>query len=211
MPRSLRPEDVEAFRADLCGAATRLFAERGFQGVTMRALAGALGVSPMTPYRYFRNKDEIFQAVRSDAFRRFGERIEAAAAGRRCPLERIRETGRAYVRFALDEPHAYRIMFQLDPPAADAQHDPVQQKELERGWQVLHHAMLDAVEAGLLRGDPVTLAHLAWLPLHGLVTLHLSDHLRLQRSLEALAEPVLDHFFHGSRARPLPLPRGVRA
>lgn len=206
MPRPLRPEDVAAFRAQMCRVAEQRFAERGYAGVTLRALAAELGVSAMTPYRYFRNKEEIFAAVRTEAFHRFGVGIEQAAAGIPCPIERIRALGRAYLRFALSEPHAYRIMFQLDPPAADEQHDPVQEKEFRRGWQVLHDAMADGVARGFLVGDPVTLAHLAWLPLHGVVTLHLSNHLRLERDLGQLVEPILDQFFHGSAARPLRLP-----
>lgn len=63
-PRPLCPEEIESFREGLCRVATRLFAERGVEGVTLRALARELGCSPRTPYRYFRNKDEIFLAVR---------------------------------------------------------------------------------------------------------------------------------------------------
>lgn len=206
MPRPLRQEDITAFRAELCRVAERLFAEKGYGGVTLRALAAELGVSAMTPYRYFRNKDEIFQAVRTQAFHRFGVRIEAAASGIACPIERIRAAGREYLRFAVEEPQAYRIMFSLDPPPEDDEYEPLQDEELRRGWQVLHDAVTDAVARGLLAGDPVTLAHLAWLPLHGLVTLHLSKRLRLDRSLEQLAEPALEHFFHGAATRFVPLP-----
>jgi AcrR family transcriptional regulator len=194
--------EVQAFRGELCAAATRRFAEAGYAGVTLRALAAELGVSPMTPYRYFRNKDEIFQTVRTGAFRRFGLAIEEAACGLPCPVERIRASGRAYLRFAGREPHAYRIMFQLDPPAPDADHDPLQRQELRRGWQVLHDAMADAVARDILRGDPTVLAHLAWIPLHGLVTLHLAGKLDLGAGIDDLVEPMLDGFFHGHAARP---------
>jgi len=69
MPRAaLSQSEVDEFRDALCETATRLFAEQGYQGVTMRALATSLGCSPMTPYRYFENKAEIFEAVRSAAF-----------------------------------------------------------------------------------------------------------------------------------------------
>ena len=44
----------------------------------MRQLADALGCSPMTPYRYFRNKDEILAAVRTAAFDRFAAALEEA-------------------------------------------------------------------------------------------------------------------------------------
>jgi AcrR family transcriptional regulator len=202
VPRVLSHDEIQAFRGELCAVATRRFAEAGYVGVTLRGLAAELGVSPMTPYRYFRNKDSIFQAVRTEAFRRFGLGIEEAARGLPCPVERIRAAGRAYLRFARGEPHAYRIMFQLEPPAPDADHDPLQHQELRRGWQVLHDAMAEAVARGILRGDPTVLAHLWWIPLHGLVTLHLARRLDLGAGIDELVEPMLDGFFQGHAARP---------
>ena len=201
MPRPLSDAEVQAFRDALCRVATLRFAEAGFAGVTLRGLATELGVSPMTPYRYFRNKEEIWQAVRTDAFKRFGVYIEAAARGIPCPLERIKAIGRAYLRFAQADPHTYRIMFQLDPPDPHEDWDPLQEEELRRGWRVLEGAMEDGVRAGLLRGEPTALAHLAWIPMHGLATLHLADRLRLGRTIEDLVEPMLDSFFHGTALR----------
>ncbi|MCZ7619785.1 MAG: WHG domain-containing protein [Myxococcota bacterium] len=76
----------------------------------------------------------------------------------------------------------------------------MQEEELRRGWLVLRGAMEDGVRAGLLRGDPDELAHLSWISVHGLATLHLAGRLRLGRTIEDLVEPVLDSFFHGSAA-----------
>ena len=79
MPRAALSEtELEAFRDVLCKSAVRLFAEHGYQGVTMRALAADLGCSPMTPYRYFKNKAEIFAAVQTAAFDRFANALENA-------------------------------------------------------------------------------------------------------------------------------------
>ena len=57
MPKNLSAAEVDAFRARLCAVAQQRFAKQGVDGVSMRQLADALGCSPMTPYRYFRNKD----------------------------------------------------------------------------------------------------------------------------------------------------------
>ena len=65
MPRVLSQADVADFRDRLCEAAERLFAEHGPEAVTMRQLAAELGVSPMTPYRYFRDKDDILEIGRA--------------------------------------------------------------------------------------------------------------------------------------------------
>ena len=78
LPRVLTEEAVGEFRERLVDAAEHLFAEHGLEAVTMRQLAAELGVSPMTPYRYFEDKDAILAAVRARAFNRHAEALEAA-------------------------------------------------------------------------------------------------------------------------------------
>ena len=86
----------------------------------MRQLAEALGCSPMTPYRYFRNKDEILAAVRTAAFDRFAAALEQAARERGATCARRGQaTGLAYMRFALADPDGYRLMFDLPQPHPD--------------------------------------------------------------------------------------------
>ena len=62
MPRNLSPSDVANFRERLCDVATQLLAELGQEGFNMRELAARMGVSAMTTYRYFKDKNEILLA-----------------------------------------------------------------------------------------------------------------------------------------------------
>ena len=205
MPRVKTDDEIREFRAALCAVAERLFAKHGYEGVTLRALASELGCSPMTPYRYFENKEAIFAAVRTAAFVRFGEAIEKAAAEPAEPVERIRNMGRAYVAFAMREQSAYRIMFEIARPAgldADALADPEQRGSLLRGWVPLIEAMEELVERRIVAGDPLELAHLAFITLHGLVMLELADKFLLGRSFDEMVEPALDHVLRGIGAPP---------
>ena len=197
MPKSLDESQVEAFREEICRVASRQFAESGVVGVTLRGLARELGCSPMTPYRYFKNKEEIFEAVRVEAFRRFNEQQLAVAVQHADPVERLRATGRQYVRFAQQDPQSYRIMFQLDPPDAEKK---AAEGELERGWGLLVDTMREAVEQGAFHGDAEDLAHVAWTGLHGLVTLHLAGKLKLGRTIEDLVDPVVENLIRGASA-----------
>src|SRR5215472_1307438 len=116
MPRVLTESDVADFRERLCDAASRLFAARGREAFTMRELAAELGVSAMTPYRYFRDKDEILAAVRARAFDRFADALEEAIATPGNAVAKAAAVGDAYVKFALGEPASYRLMFDLSQP-----------------------------------------------------------------------------------------------
>ncbi len=80
MPKPLSKAEIEDFREKLIDAATRLFAERRRQDFTLKELTSELGVSPMTPYRYFEDKDAMLAAVRARAFDRFADALEVAFA-----------------------------------------------------------------------------------------------------------------------------------
>jgi len=189
MPRAALSQDqVDDFREGLCDCATRLFAEHGYLGVTMRALAKELACSPMTPYRYFENKAEIFDAVRSAAALRFAEAIEGAIQAHSDHHARLRAMCLAYVGFAVAEPHAYRIMFELDQ---DQRPDPEQREDL-RGWFAMNAAVAEAIEAGALSGEPSVVAHLLWSGVHGIVALHLSGMLSLGLDLDSLVEAFIE-------------------
>src|SRR4030095_15871160 len=95
-------------------AATHLFAAHGYDAVTMRAIAEELGTSAMAPYRYFSNKAEIFAMGRAEAYRHFADGQERAFHGSKDALERLFHMRTAYVRFALENPDQYRVMFELD-------------------------------------------------------------------------------------------------
>jgi len=200
MPRpALTAEEIASYRDEICTVAARLFAEQGYAGVTLRGIAAELGCSPMTPYRYFDDKEAIFLAVRAAAFGRFAEAQEAAAAAVRDPEACLRALAVAYLRFALEESHAYRIMFELDQ-TPEPEDEELQRQE-KRAWGVLRGAVAGALEAGVLAGDADTIAHVYWGGLHGLVSLHLAGKLQLGRSLEELTGAMLSAVFDGTRAR----------
>ena len=186
----LTVEEVGAFRGKAVAAATRLFAERGYRGVTLRSLAKELGVSPMTPYRYFENKEELFAMVRTEAFRRFADAQRDAVAGIEDPEDALRVLGRAYVSFALDEPDAYHIMFELLQAPAGTY--PELEAEQARAFSYLHEAVQTSVNAGLLEGESLRRAHYLWAQLHGLVSLHLAGKLVMGCSFEELVSTVFE-------------------
>jgi AcrR family transcriptional regulator len=174
VPKILSDADIEAFRERLCDLAEEKFAKHGLDAVTMRELADAMGVSPMTPYRYFKDKDAILAAVRARAFNRFAEAMEKAEAG-------MRRTGggqpaAAYIDFALSNPAAYRMMFDTSQPTAPDYRDLVAamtraRETMTSGWKYLK-------AQGHFTGDVELAGHLHWSAMHGAVMLELAGLLK---------------------------------
>lgn len=173
MPKILTEADIADFRDRLCDVAERLFAERGPEAVTIRELAGALGVSPMTPYRYFKDKDAILAATRARAFDRHAQAMEDAYASvPDDPMARSTCLRDTYIRFAMDNPEAYKLMFDTRQASAGDYPDLVRAGERSRATMTGH--VRDLIDAELIKGDAETIGHLHWAALHGPLMLHFS-------------------------------------
>ena len=195
MPRVLTQTDVADFRERLCDAATRLFDSRGRDGFTMRELASELGVSAMTPYRYFKDKEDILAAVRARAFNRWAEKLEAAFAAPATAPEKSSAVFNAYVEFAFGEPAAYRLMFDLSQP------DESQYPELVAATVRARATMTDyvraLVDAGILGGDPELIGRVFWASLHGAVVLKLSGKLGADYDFDRVSGESFRVLFEG--------------
>lgn len=76
-----RVRDPASTRARILAEAERLFAERGFEGVSMPAIAHAAGITPGAIYRHFEGKAELFFHVIRRAVDEAGAHSKAAAQG----------------------------------------------------------------------------------------------------------------------------------
>jgi AcrR family transcriptional regulator len=199
MPKNLSSAEVDAFRARLCAVAQKRFAKQGVDGVSMRHLADALGCSPMTPYRYFRNKEEILAAVRAAAFDRFASALEEAARKTRGDLRAGGQAmGEAYIRFALGDQDAYRLMFDLSQPHPDRYPELV--RASARARHMMSAALEALVKAGIFAGDPELLGYVFWATMHGLVVLHLAGKLPEKPDFPTIQQEAMRLLVAGARS-----------
>lgn len=199
MPRVLTQDEVSEFRGRLSATAERLFAERGPGGVGMRQLAAEMGVSPMTAYRYFKDKDDILAAVRASGFDRFSDALEAALGVFDDPLAQAAAVGEAYFRFAIDNAPAYKLMFDLDQPTESQYPDLV--RAVERAKKTMTGYIRRLVDAHVLEGDVDLIAHVFWAAIHGLVVLHLAGKLPGPVDVEALRDESFRVLFESYQAK----------
>lgn len=154
-----------------------LFVEQGYERFSLRALAREMGCSHATPYRYFRDKAEIFAVVRAEGFRQFGAFLEARLDGIPDPEQRLRTLAVAYCDFATDHATAFSIIFATSTPTP-AGHGFVQEAGFE-AWSVLYRTVAEAILKGVIVGEPNTLAHLFWSGIHGVAMLGATGNLNV--------------------------------
>src|SRR6516165_3259790 len=98
-PRARRGEG-EQLRQEIIDAAERLLIETGDErSVSIRAIAGAVGVSPPAVYLHFPDKESLVFAVCSKQFEIFDAEMEGAAAQGTDPIDELKRRSRAYVHF----------------------------------------------------------------------------------------------------------------
>jgi len=171
--RSRRGEG-ETLRADLLAATERLMIETGSaEAVSIRAIADAVGVTPPSIYLHFPDKDSLILAVCERHFETFDSVIEGAGRSTDDPVESLRRRGQAYVRFGLENPEPYRILFMT-------RNDSAQQRNVvvgagARAFQHLVDAVQRCIDAGAFRPvDPVLAATGVWAAVHGVTSLLIS-------------------------------------
>ena len=211
MPKILTEAEIALFRSRLCDLALEAFAKHGVEGITLRGLAAAVGCSRTTPYRYFKNKAEILAAVRQREFERMSDTLEAALRVETNPNKQLVALASAYLRFAMEHPDAYRVMYEVDQQ--DSHLYPELMAQIQRSGEPIRQIVAQSVKSGLMHGDPINIAYTQWAGLHGLISLHLSHMLGVERDIEELAEVMVRSLGRAVASKPSAAPgaRRVRA
>lgn len=188
-------------RAALIGEAAAMIAEGGAASVTMRALGRRLGVSRAAAYRHFEDKTALLVAVAAAGFARLKERVERVEAGEPgSSVERFRRMGEEYVRFALENPAHYRLMYGKE--ALERQDLP----ELREAGNALFERLVEEIRAyqdsGLIkRQDPRTQAYVAWSAVHGLASLLIDGQILTAVDVDELIRQTTQTVLDGMRVR----------
>lgn len=166
-----RKGDGDLLREEILAATERLLLETGSEEqVSIRAVARATGVTAPSIYRHFEDKTHLLFEVCARQFELLDTAIEAAVAGIEDPVLALQARGKAYVRFGIEHPEHYRIMF-MGPAYAT----PGQWSDLLATGSFAHliEGIAAAVDAGVLEpaGDPFTTALHVWANIHGLTSL----------------------------------------
>jgi len=171
MPRPANP----TLRDDILAAALRLVEEKGTTALTMREVAGALGYSATAIYQHFENKEDLLLALKLQAGDLLAAEMEAAKQEPTVEAQ-FHDMGRRYLRFGLENPAYYRLIFQDSVPGL--QLTPEHLTRMRRSWEIMRDTLKVWAETWGVRGiDADHEANVIWAMVHGITSLALAGRL----------------------------------
>lgn len=185
-------------RAEILRAAERIFVAEGYEGATIRKIADEVGVSSTALYMHFQDKDQILLEICDRAMNELIAINLGISTRGGDPVGRLRGMLDAYVRFALENPNAYRLIF----CAAAIEHSPRRREATRQlGAQCfdrLAGVVGEIAADGRLRTDDTRAAAQAlWAACHGLISLRIAKPTFDWAPAETMTNVMLDGLLFG--------------
>ncbi len=169
-----REEEKERRRAEIVDAAEQLYAEVGWDAVTMENVAKTARLSRALIYVYFRDKGDLLHAITERALLELRERFVAAAARHPLGIDKVQAIGRAYVLFQQEKPYSFDACSRFHAHQA-ANDEPTVVACAAAGDAVIGvivQALIEGQADGSIRrdiGNPAQVCVMLWAFTHGLI------------------------------------------
>ncbi len=186
-----KEKEKREMRELILSTATNLFIGQGYERVSMRNIAEAMEYSPATIYLYFKDKNELLYTLSEEGFRKFFAAFGALPSDGD-PLQRLKMLGEIYIRFALENPVYYDLMFIMRAPM-ESFHTGESWELGMKSHRILTKVVRQCIEQGYFSGkDPDTMAFMIWSFVHGVVSFKIRDRMKMYEHQDP------DEFIHNT-------------
>ncbi len=194
-----KEREKEELKDLILNAAREIFVSEGYENTSIRKIATKIEYSPGIIYHYFRDKNELLLALHDQAFEAKMQTLFHSVQSIANPVERLGATGRAYLRFGIDNPQDYELMYILSCTMEALALKEEFWKDGAVAIGMLKENIKICIEQGYFRKDLDLdqAALLLWSQVHGLVSLHIKERLNIYaiEDKEAFMFKTFDLFF----------------
>jgi AcrR family transcriptional regulator len=159
-------------RAEILEAAERIFVAEGYEGATIRKIADEVGVSSTALYMHFQDKGCILLEICERTLSLLLERNREIAAKPLDPVVRTRMMLEAYMRWGLEHPNAYQLVFSAPRPMSASIWPEDADDMGAQCYEIFSGVVREIAACGRLRtGTADSAAQALWMSCHGMVAL----------------------------------------
>ena len=186
-------------RRKILDTTRHLLVREGYQNLSMRKIADAIGYSATSIYLHFDGKDALLHALIHEGMMQLHEELEEAAEYAEDPVQCLRALCRQFIDFGLANPEYYEIMFQLRPERMERY--PLEKYRQARSNLDFFGRVLEKGEEQGMFGieDAKVSASTIWASLHGTVSLLLADRVDVSIERERFIETAIRQSIQGCR------------
>jgi AcrR family transcriptional regulator len=175
-----RQEERDRRRTEIVDAADAVYAEAGWDAVTMDLVARRARLSRALVYVYFKDKADLHLALVERALDELRRRFEVARRDKARGIDEIEAIGHAYMAFSREAPHYYDACSRYQSHAcgeacAGAAIPPNEAACMAAGHRV-HEALVESLTRGMADGsirsdlgNPYVTALSLWAFSHGVI------------------------------------------
>ncbi len=169
---SRRVERKERLRGEILAAASKMFADRGYEAVTLREIAKEIGYTHAVIYQHFPDKWHILVELSRETIGRMVQSFDAIAAEHPSLKDRLFATSRGLIQSCIAHPQQFRNVFfgpeNRNGVRAGQYIDDIGRPLFERFVQLFFDVARDE---GLPGRNDIVVAHTWWYSIFGLATL----------------------------------------
>ncbi len=190
-PKSRRNEKT---RRKIIIAAHEIVRNEGIDSLSMRTLAEKVDYSPAALYKYFKNKEEIIEALRTEGWNQMQTLFETRLDADLDSPQKLIKASLAYLELGDRFPELYQLMFNSMVSASD----DIRSIENDPRFQILTEMIQEGIAKDeLVLPDGLSLLeyrYLAWFIMHGICMLKVSLYRNCLDQFDPLAREIVRKF-----------------
>ena len=186
-----------SLREEIFKVSKDLLIKDGFSKMSMRRIAREANVSATSIYLHFTNKDDLLLALIEESIENLKGALMEVVDGSKSFITQLRDLAEAYVRFALENPQEYEIIYIVRPEEM-----PEYPKEKFRNIRTTYGLLADMIEEAHKKenvdeDDPLIAAYTFWAQLHGVVSVILNKRIDNRIPQDRFIAQAIDHIVQG--------------
>lgn len=197
----MKEEKTNNLRDKIIEEARKLLLEEGYRNVSLRKIAANAGITATSIYLHFDSKDHLIHTLMGQAIEQLNAKLESTADLEMDPVEKLEALARDYVRFALEHPREYQVIYLVTSDEM-SRYPKEKFRRARRGYEIVSKVIEEGVsEDEIVEKHPRIAAYTLWAQLHGVMAVVLSKRLDTRIDQEEFIEQAIQHIIYGFKIR----------